>query len=114
MNALPPGSPVVIYVNGSSCGDPVTISAVEATGPTSAPPVGYDAYQVHREFRERWCAYITGNYRTIAHVARVFQVSERTARNWWNGQFGPNGGYVAVAMREHGDRAFQMLFGEAG
>ncbi|QPO08264.1 hypothetical protein [Sulfitobacter sp. B30-2] len=113
MNALPAGSPIVIYVNGSPYGDTVTVEGSQTSGPSSGARAGYDAYQVHRDFPARWQAYIVANYRNIGHVTTVFGVSERTARNWWKGQFGANGGHVAVAMREHGQIAFQMLFAEA-
>lgn len=106
-------SPVVIYVNGSSYGEPVTMGPGQATGPSSTDHPRYDPYQVHREFPARWQAYIQANFRNIGHVTRVFNVSERTARNWWKGDFGAVGGHVAIAVREHGPVALQMLFGEA-
>ena len=113
MNAISPNSPIVIYVNGSGPGDHVTVGPGQASGPSSANHGRYDPYEVHREFPARWQAYIVANYRNIGHVTSVFGVSERTARNWWKGEFGANGGHVAVAMREHGQIAFQMLFAEA-
>ena len=85
MNALPAGSPIVIYVNGSPYGDTVTVEGSQTSGPSSGARAGYDAYQVHRDFPARWQAYIVANYRNIGHVTNVFGVSERTARNWWKG-----------------------------
>ena len=113
MNAANGASPVVIYVNGASAADPVTIGAGQANGPSSSPQRSYDPYEVHREFPSRWQAYIQANFRNIGHVTSVFNVSERTARNWWKGDFGAVGGHVAIAIREHGQIAYQMLFGEA-
>ena len=113
MNAHVPNSPVVIHVHCSSYGEHVTFAPGQATGPSPADRPRYDPYQVHREFPARWQAYIVANYRNIGHVASVFNVSERTARNWWKGDFGAVGGHVAIAMREHGHTAYQMLFAEA-
>ena len=70
----------------------------------------YDPHQVHREFPERWQHYIQSNYRSLRHVMNVFRVSERTARKWWNGDTGANGGHVAIAVNEHPVAAQRMLF----
>jgi hypothetical protein len=70
----------------------------------------YDPYKVHREFPARWQAYIRANYRSIAHVTQVFEVSERTARKWWAGETGAVGGHVAIAVNEHPDTAPAFLF----
>lgn len=72
------------------------------------PP--YNPHRVHREFPDRWQGYVRANYRGLGHVQQVFGVSERTARKWWNGETGANGGHVAIAMREHPVQAQQMLF----
>jgi hypothetical protein len=70
----------------------------------------YDLHRVHREFPNRWQAYIRANYRNLNHVQQVFGVSERTARKWWKGETGANGGYVAIAVNEHPVAAPRMLF----
>jgi hypothetical protein len=70
----------------------------------------YDPHRVHREFPERWQAYIRANYRNLNHVQQVFGVSERTARKWWKGETGANGGHVAIAVNEHPVAAPRMLF----
>ncbi|WP_147112155.1 hypothetical protein [Tateyamaria sp. syn59] len=74
----------------------------------SAP--SYDPHRVHREFPDRWQAYIRANYRDLNHVQLVFGVSERTARKWWKGETGANGGHVAIAVNEHPVAAPRMLF----
>jgi len=53
MNALPAGSPIVIYVNGTPYGDTVTVEGSPTSGPSSGLRAEYDAYQVHREFPAR-------------------------------------------------------------
>lgn len=70
----------------------------------------YDPHMVQRDFPERWRAYIRANFRDLAHVQQVFRVSEKTARNWWTGATGANGGHVAIAVREHPVAAPRMLF----
>lgn len=72
------------------------------------PP--YDPHLVHREFPDRWQSYVRANFRGLNHIQQVFGVSERTARKWWNGETGANGGHVAIAMREHPVQAQRMLF----
>ena len=102
--------PVVIYVNGASYSEDSMNSANQSSEPMSAQPSRYDPYQVHRAFPSRWQAYIRANFRNIPHVAHVFNVSERTARKWWNGETGANGGHVAIAVNEHPVEAPAMLF----
>jgi len=70
----------------------------------------YDPHSIHREFPDRWQAYIKANYRNLNHVQQVFGVSERTARKWWKGETGANGGHVAIAVNEHPVSAPRMLF----
>ncbi len=120
---------VVVYGDGSSYPDADTVQALSDRGflsgqmsgtfPHAAhaailgrgdlPPV-YDPHQVHREFPGRWQSYIRANYRNLSHVQRVFGVSERTSRKWWNGETGANGGHVAIAVNEHPVAAPRMLF----
>lgn len=70
----------------------------------------YDPHRVHREFPDRWQGYIRANYRDLRHVMHIFGVSERTARKWWRGETGANGGHVAIAVNEHPVAAPRMLF----
>lgn len=70
----------------------------------------YDPHSVHRAFPDRWQAYIRANFCDLNHVQQVFAVSERTARKWWKGETGANGGHVAIAVNEHPVAAPRMLF----
>jgi len=115
MNAQAPS--VVIYVNGQPCGEPVTIPAGQSFGDMSGghaqrPPLArrMDPHRVHRDFPDRWCRYIRAHFTSLRHVCQVFDVSERTARKWWNGETGAVGGHVAVAVQEHPVEAPRMLF----
>jgi len=110
MTARAQASPVVIYVNNPSSGQSDTETAGHLVGELSGPQRPYDPHRVHREFPVRWQAYIHAHYRNLAHVVNTFQVSEKTARNWWTGATGAVGGHVAVAVQEHPEEALQMLF----
>lgn len=74
------------------------------------PAPRFDPHQVHREFPLRWQAYVRANFRDLTHIQQVFGVSERTARKWWKGETGANGGHVAIAMSAHPVTAQRMLF----
>lgn len=117
------GPPVVIYVNGAAWPKDSPAGTEMSSGLSSgrSPPASggavsarrgraYDPYAVARDFPRRWQAYIRANYRSIAHVTQVFEVSERTARKWWAGENGANGGHVAIAVNEHPEEAPLMLF----
>ena len=103
-------SPVVIYVNSPSSGqyDPETPG--DLVGETSRVGRGFDPHRIHREFPDRWRAYILAHFTTLDQITRTFDVSEKTARNWWTGATGANGGHVAIAVQEHPEEAIQMLF----
>ena len=70
----------------------------------------FDPHRVHRDFPARWSAYVRANYAGLLDVQLAFNVSEKTARNWWNGASGANGGHVAIAVRRHPVAAHRMLF----
>lgn len=70
----------------------------------------YNPRRVHEEFPDRWQRYVRSNFRDLAHIMQVFAVSERTARKWWKGETGANGGHVAIAVNEHPVAAPRMLF----
>lgn len=69
-----------------------------------------DPNAVHRKFPARWKAYIRAHYSDLRQVTKAFGVSERTARKWWNGETGANGGHVAVAVMLHPVQTQQFLF----
>ena len=70
----------------------------------------FDPHRVHRDFPARWSAYVRANYAGLLDVQLAFNVSEKTARNWWKGVSGANGGHVAIAVRRHPVAAHRMLF----
>ena len=110
MNARRNPSPVVIYVNGLSSDQSGTETPGHLVGETSGDQRGFDPHRVHREFPDRWRAYILAHYASLDQITKAFHVSEKTARNWWTGATGANGGHVAIAVQEHPEEAIQMLF----
>lgn len=104
-------SPVVIYVNGGSETGHLPSREIAAKTPEIAPGIpANDPYEIAKAFPQRWASYIRANYRSVLHVQRVFQVSERTAYRWWKGDGGANGMHVAIAMAEHPQEAAITLF----
>ena len=103
---------VVSFGQGAG-GYPQPVPAVPvAPAPLPATPVTYvlEPDRIAYFFAERWGAYIRANYRNLAHVCRVFGVSERAARKWWNGEGGAHGVNVAVASAEHPDQMPHFLY----
>ena len=106
-------SPVVIYVNGPTSGQYDMETPGHLVGELSAPGgrhAGMDPHRIHREFPARWRAYILAHYSSLEEITKAFQVSEKTARNWWTGATGANGGHVAIAVQEHPEEAIHILF----
>ena len=113
MGGRQPGSPVVIYVGDASYSQSRPATPGHSFGKMSAgsaPRAGLDPHRIHRQFPERWSAYIKAHYRTLSEISDAFDVSEKTARNWWTGRTGANGGHVAIAVDRHPVEAPQMLF----
>ena len=113
MGARQPASPVSIFVVDGSCRQsnppPPEHSFGELSG-GSARRAALDPHRIHRQFPERWSAYIKAHYRSLSEISEAFDVSEKTARNWWTGRTGANGGHVAIAVDRHPVEAPQMLF----
>lgn len=110
MNVAPPNSPIVIYVNGASYGQPAPDPSVPSSRALVGEIAGYDPHAVAKEFPERWAGYIRELYTDPIHVQHIFRVSERTAYRWWKGEGGAKGSHVAIAVREHPAEAPLMLF----
>jgi len=100
---------VEVFVNGVPCGDHTAGAAGHSFG-TNSVRRRFDPYKIQRNFPARWQAYIRSSFADIQQVVAVFNVSEKTARNWWTGATGANGGHVAIAVNEHPQQAHAMLF----
>ena len=60
-----------------------------------------DPRDVLRKTPERWMAFLHAFYRNPAHVAFEYNVTDRAARDWWEGRSAPRGSAVIVAATEH-------------
>lgn len=77
------------------------------------PDATLDPYAMQRAFPERWQTYLHENFRDIGHVCRAFNVTDKAARRWWNGEGGANGAYTMIAMALHPVQARRVLCPEA-
>jgi len=58
-----------------------------------------DATTYRQMFTHRWSAFVRENFEGPEHVAFVFRVDNKTARNWWDGINAPSGFAVAYAIQ---------------
>lgn len=75
----------------------------------SSCPDPLDPWSIARDFPDRWRAYLRAHFRNHTQVAAAFEVTERAARKWWEGDGACNGAKVVVALRLHPDTAPAML-----
>ncbi|MGK7663353.1 MULTISPECIES: hypothetical protein [unclassified Marinovum] len=115
-------APVVIYVNGGYQQDGPA-QRVQTSGALPDFPHAahaeiltqgqvFDPHREAREFPDRWQKYIRAHFRDYASIQQAFGVCERTARKWFDGETGARGAHVAMALRQHGREAWDMLIGE--
>lgn len=119
-------APVVIYVSGGGAPhqqDGMT-AAPQSRGPLpdTFPHAAHaeilgrgqrlDPHREAREFPDRWQRYIRAHFRDYASIQQAFGVCERTARKWFEGETGARGAHVAMALRQHGREAWDMLVGD--
>lgn len=81
-------------------------AAAEAAGEYSGRP--FDLHRYRRLFPDRWAAFLRAHFHDSVHVAYVFGVSDRTARNWWDGIGAPRA-EMALAACKHIPGAAQYL-----
>lgn len=133
-------SAVVIYVNDPSCGEDRPTRVEGSRGkkrgkkhrdaqraahperrrglPVNFPHAAHDElvgrpvdpYRMACDFPDRWGRYIRSHYRGLREVCQVFDVSERTARTWWEGASGARGHQVAIAWNRDPEIVMQTLF----
>jgi len=68
----------------------------------------FDLHRYRVVFPDRWASFLRGHFRDHMHVAYVFGVSDRTARNWWDGISAPRAEF-ALAACKHIPGAAQWL-----
>lgn len=78
--------------------------------PEGGRPFDLPRYRV--VFPDLWSAFLRRHYRDVGEVAVTFDVTERQARNWWEGANRPSGDKVALAAMLH-PQAFHDHFGRA-
>lgn len=116
-------APVVIYVNGGLPQQDGPARSAQTSGALPDFPHAahaeilgrggaLDPHREAREFPDRWQRYIRAHFRDYASIQSAFGVCERTARKWFDGETGARGAHVAMALRQHGREAWDMLVGD--
>jgi hypothetical protein len=63
--------------------------------------VRLDPHAVRRVFPDRWQAFLHAQHRDATEVAFVYGVTDRAARDWWDGVSGPRGAAVVIAAANY-------------
>lgn len=58
----------------------------------------FDVWTLKRVVPDRWSAFLHKAFTSHVHVAYIFSVDEKTARNWWEGIGAPRAEYVLAAI----------------
>lgn len=110
-------APVIVHVNLGSYGQDELLKADVpsgfSVGEKSEQGGSLDPYQAHIEWPSLWAEFLRRAFAgpmMSERIALAFQVSERTARKWLNGQGGCNGRHVRVAVDLDREAAMQTLF----
>jgi hypothetical protein len=72
-----------------------------------------DPHALRRVFPDRWSAFLRATLRDTTEVAYVYGVTDRAARDWWDGVSGPRGSSVVVAAVQYPQAFRQYLVPEA-
>ncbi|MEP4195922.1 MAG: hypothetical protein ABJL99_09835 [Aliishimia sp.] len=72
----------------------------------------FDPSHYRSVFPERWAEFLRTNHRCPEDVAVFYDVTYRTARNWWDGINRPSGDRVAIAAVTN-PVDFQKIMGRA-
>lgn len=92
---------------------PAVLAKATVPGPNlSFGEIPVDLHRFRTVFPDRWQALLHQHFRGPSHVAVFFDVSEKSARDWWNGITGPHGATALVAVATI-PGALQALMGEA-
>ncbi len=57
----------------------------------------FDPHAYRRAFPDRWAAFLRAHHRSPTEVAYFYGVTDRAARDWWDGVSAPRGSAVAQA-----------------
>mgnify|MGYP001172806915 FL=1 len=78
-----------------------------------APARPFDPWRFRAAFPDLWSDFLRVHYRRPEDVAAAFGVTEKAARNWFEGAGGPQGDKVVVALRLHGAAPVMAAMGVA-
>lgn len=82
--------------------DPTTVSgrAPMSSGdfPGDCPQAAFDPHLMIKNWPAVWMRIVRTCCRNVLDVQVTFGVSERTARDWWEGKLGARGPYVWMAI----------------
>lgn len=73
----------------------------------------FDPHAYRRAFPDRWMQFLHAHHRDATEVAFFYGVTERAARDWWEGVSGPRGSAVAIAAGTHPEGFSQIVLGRA-
>lgn len=76
------------------------------------PRQRFDPHRFRAVFPDRWAGFLRAHHRNPEEVAYCYDVTFRTAMNWWDGVVRPTGDKVALAAICF-PADFQACFGEA-
>lgn len=57
----------------------------------------FDPHAFRRAFPEKWRSFLRAHHRSATEVAFFYGVTDRAARDWWEGVSSPRGAPVAIA-----------------
>jgi hypothetical protein len=88
-----------------------------AAGPALSPGVSsgsrFDPHAFRRSFPDRWSAFLRAHHRDATEVAFFYGVTDRAARDWWEGTSGPKGAVVAMAAQAQPEGFAAYILGDA-
>lgn len=93
-------------VRSGPCLEHATASPRPSPGEFPRP----DAVAFRHSYADRWSDFIRANFASPRHVAQVFGVDRRTARDWWAGR-GASQGWAAAYAAAHYPEARRLLLG---
>jgi len=59
----------------------------------------FDVYAFRRVLPDQWRNLMRAHFTSAVHVAYVFSVDEKTARNWWDGIGSPRAEFALAAVK---------------
>lgn len=73
----------------------------------------FDPHAYRRAFPDRWMAFLRAHHRDTTEVAFFYGVTDRAARDWWEGVTMPKGAVVAMAAASEPAGFARIILGRA-